>query len=100
MRHEPSDTAVAVQKRMNPQEPVMRGSSGQNRVRFAAMVVHVLEALQESRRSTSADRDMAADFLVPLTQVAGDDEHSFHVLGAFHGEQCYRDLRANRPTIL
>ena len=90
MRHEPSDTAVAVQKRMNPQEPVMRGSSGQNRVRFAEMVVHVLEAFQESRHSTSADRDVAADSHVPLTQFSGDDANSFHVLGVFHPEQCFR----------
>src|SRR6516225_8098397 len=52
MRHEASDTTVAVHKRVNPYKPVMRRSRSQNGIRLAQTTVNVLEALQESRTFT------------------------------------------------
>ena len=48
MRHQAGHTAIAVNKRVNPHEAMMRRRSAQDRIRLAEAAVNLLEAFQES----------------------------------------------------
>ena len=49
-----SDAAITIEKRMNPQEPVMRRGDRKHSFRFSQTAVGVLETGEESRRRTGA----------------------------------------------
>jgi hypothetical protein len=49
-----SDAAITIEKRMNPQEPVMRRGDRKYSFRFSQTAVGVLETGEESRRRTGA----------------------------------------------
>ena len=56
-----SDTPVAVEERVNPQQAVMRGGGSQDRVGFAKIAVDSFEPVQETRHRARTHRDVPAD---------------------------------------
>jgi len=62
MRHQAGDTAIAIQKGMNPNQPMVRRSRRKNGIRFSKPCVGVLEPLQKTRHGSGTDGDMPAYF--------------------------------------
>ena len=50
MRHQAGDAAVAVEERVDPQQPVMRAGGGEDRVGLAEPAIDGLEALKKARQ--------------------------------------------------
>ena len=77
MGHQACNAAIAVNKRMNPHQAMMRRGSTQDRIRLAEVVVNLLEALQKTRHGAGTDSDMSTDLDVFAAQFAGDDPYTF-----------------------
>ncbi len=90
MRHQPRDTAVAVEERVNPQQPVMRRRRRENRFRFAKAAIGFLETPQEARYGWCADSDVAAHRNIPLTQFPWNDLYPLMRHWIFDPEQVVR----------
>ena len=61
MGHQASDAPIAVEEGVNPQQAVMGGGGGQDRVGFAKIAVDGFEPVQETRHRAGAHRDVPAD---------------------------------------
>ena len=72
VRHQTRDAAVAVKERVNPQQAVMRGGGGKDRVGPAEAAVDLLKSFEKARQRAGADRDVAAHLHVAAAQLAGD----------------------------
>src|SRR5215469_10921934 len=68
MRHEPCDAAVAVEKRVNPYETVMRRRSREDGLGLSEFAVNLLEPSQETRHSTRADGGVLADLDIMIAR--------------------------------
>jgi hypothetical protein len=66
---------------------MMRRSRGQNGIRLAQTTVRFLKTLQESRHCARTDGDMASDFHIPLTQLAGNNADAFFAFEVFRPKQ-------------
>ena len=67
VRHEPRHAAVPVGKRVNPQQPMMRRSRGEDGFRTAEPAIDLFKARHETRHRARADREVTSD----LDIVAG-----------------------------
>ena len=82
MRHQPGDAAVAVKKRVNPQQAMMRGSGRNDGVGLAELAVDLFEAFQEARQRRGADRDVPSHRDIVVAQCARDDLDLFFCGGS------------------
>ena len=87
MRHQPDNAAVAVEKRMNPDETVMRCRCREYGFGFAEAAIDLLDALQEARYGGRADRDVIADPDITMAQFAGDHFDALLRLRVFDPQQ-------------
>src|SRR5882762_9897237 len=77
MRLQPYNAAIAVEKRVNPGEAVMRGRGCENGLGLAEFAVNLFEALQEARQGAGTDGEMVADLNSVIAQRAGDHLPAF-----------------------
>src|SRR6266852_4084836 len=77
MRHQTSNAAITVKKRVNPDEAVMRCRRREYGFGLAEAAIDLLEAFEEARYGGRADRDVIADLDITVTQFAGDYFQAF-----------------------
>ena len=71
--HKPRDAPVAIQERVNPEQPVMRRRRREDRIGLAKIAIDALEEFQETGHRTGADGKMPPDLDITAAQFAGDD---------------------------
>ena len=76
MRHQTCDATIAIEKRVNPEQTVMRGRGGDDGLRPAQVGVGALELVKKSRYRIRTDRHVSADLDVALAKGAGYDSRS------------------------
>ena len=80
VRHEAGDPPVAVEKRVNPGEPVMRGRERYDGVRRAALLIRPGEVLEKARHRPGADRNVLPDPEIAGPQGTGLDQNALAAL--------------------
>jgi hypothetical protein len=83
MRQKPGDTSIAVEERMNPEQPVMR--SGDRRdpldLRQATRCIGIDEPCQKGCDLVTAGRDVPADLNMDTPKLSRDDGQAFTGVG-------------------
>jgi hypothetical protein len=77
VRHQTGDAAVAAQKGMHPQQPMVRGGYRNDRFRLAGAAVDLCKPLHESGQGSWRDRHMPSDLDIPGASFAGHHAQPF-----------------------
>src|SRR5262249_33204708 len=87
------DAAIAVKKRVNPQEAVMRCSGGQDRFRPPKVSIDVLEPRQKARQRSRANGDEMANLYITMAQLTRHHRDFLSSVRIAHLEQfCWEQL--------
>src|SRR6516165_3340915 len=100
VRHQPGHTAVAIEKQVHPQQPMMRRCRGENRIGGTQTAIRLLKACEESRYSTRTDRYVLADFDITRAQRTGNDLAPLVRVWVLDPEQRLRQQLAKVPMDL
>lgn len=77
MGDQTGDAAVAIEKRVDPEQAVVDGGDGEDRFRFADLAVGLVETFQKTGDGAGADGDVVADSDIAGAKLAGDDGGAF-----------------------
>ena len=95
--HQPSDTAIAVDKGVNPGKAVMRCCCCNDGIHLAGFSVGFLEALHEAGHGARADGDMLANLDVVFPEFTGYHLDALAILESFHPQKVFGQHFAKAP---